>query len=62
MAIVTLPSQFFMVAGKGDSEYALNAFDLALLDAGIGNLNLIKVSSILPPLLMQKKQAILKAK
>lgn len=49
MAIVNLPTRFFMVIGKGDSEYALNAFDLALLDAGIGNLNLIKVSSILPP-------------
>ena len=28
---------------------ALNAFDNALLAAGIGNINLLKVSSILPP-------------
>ncbi len=49
MAIVNVPSHYLLVAGKGDSEYALNAFDLALLDAGIGNLNLIRISSILPP-------------
>jgi len=48
MGLVDVPKRFFLVKGKGDAEYALNAFDLALLDAGVGNLNLIKVSSILP--------------
>lgn len=49
MPLVDVPKRFFLVKGKGDSIYSLNAFDLALLDAGVGNLNLVKVSSILPP-------------
>ena len=36
-------------AGHAEGGTALNAFDNALLAAGIGNLNLIKVSSIIPP-------------
>lgn len=35
--------------GCAEGGTALNAFDNALLAAGIGNVNLIKVSSILPP-------------
>jgi arginine decarboxylase len=36
-------------AGHAEGGTTLNAFDNALLVAGIGNINLIKVSSILPP-------------
>ena len=36
-------------AGTAEGSTPLNAFDNALLAAGIGNINLIKVSSILPP-------------
>jgi arginine decarboxylase len=36
-------------AGSAEGSTPLNAFDNALLVAGIGNINLIKVSSILPP-------------
>jgi arginine decarboxylase len=36
-------------AGHAEGGTALNAFDNALLVAGVGNINLIKVSSILPP-------------
>jgi arginine decarboxylase len=36
-------------AGSAEGGTALNAFDNALLAAGIGNVNLIKVSSIVPP-------------
>jgi arginine decarboxylase len=43
---VTLASA---TAGHAEGGTALNAFDNALLAAGIGNINLIKVSSILPP-------------
>jgi arginine decarboxylase len=43
------PKKFMLTAGTGEGETRLTAFDAALLDAGIGNLNLIKVSSILPP-------------
>jgi len=33
--------------GEGDTE--ISAFDSALLDAGINNYNLIKLSSVIPP-------------
>jgi arginine decarboxylase len=36
-------------AGHAEGGTSLNAFDNALLAAGIGNVNLIKVSSIVPP-------------
>jgi arginine decarboxylase len=36
-------------AGHAEGGSSLNAFDNALLAAGIGNVNLIKVSSIVPP-------------
>lgn len=38
-----------MVAASSEGLTALNAFDGALLNAGCGNMNLIRVSSILPP-------------
>ena len=38
-----------VTAGTAEGGTTLNAFDNALLQAGIGNINLIKVSSILPP-------------
>lgn len=37
-----------ITSGKAEGPTILNAFDNALLDAGIGDVNLIKVSSILP--------------
>lgn len=42
------PSKFKIVKGVGKSEYPLVAFDFALQDAGIGDYNLVRVSSILP--------------
>lgn len=39
---------YTIVSGKGFSKYKLVAFDNALLNAGIGDYNLVKVSSILP--------------
>lgn len=38
-----------LAAGAAEGRTRLTAFDRALLAAGIGNLNLVKVSSILPP-------------
>jgi arginine decarboxylase len=38
-----------ITAGTAEGGTPLNAFDNALLSAGIGNINLIKVSSIVPP-------------
>jgi arginine decarboxylase len=43
------PTKFTLVAGCGEATNKLNAFDNALLEAGIGNLNLMRVSSIMPP-------------
>ena len=40
---------FCLVKGTAEGGTELNAFDNALLDAGIGDVNLIKVSSIIPP-------------
>jgi arginine decarboxylase len=37
-----------ITSGKAEGPTKLNAFDNALLEAGIGDVNLIKVSSILP--------------
>lgn len=44
---MTIPTHYTIVSGTGYSKYALVAFDNALIDAGIGNYNLVKVSSIL---------------
>ena len=43
------PGTFFFCSGNAEAPTALNAFDAALLAAGIGNTNLLKISSILPP-------------
>ncbi len=44
-----LPTNFFLTCGFGEASTELNAFDAALLRAGIGDTNLIRMSSILPP-------------
>ncbi|PKK81307.1 MAG: pyruvoyl-dependent arginine decarboxylase [Thermoplasmata archaeon HGW-Thermoplasmata-2] len=45
-----LPKKFFVTSGHAqDPESELNAFDKALMDAGIAQCNLVSVSSILPP-------------
>lgn len=40
--------KYIITTGSGNSSYELNAFDNALLDSGIADFNLIKLSSILP--------------
>lgn len=42
-------TRYFLTSGKGEGTTTLNAFDAALLDAGIGDTNLVRLSSILPP-------------
>lgn len=42
------PNVIWPTAGHAEGLTELNAFDNALLDAGIGNLNLLKLSSIVP--------------
>ena len=43
------PDKYFFVHGSAEGPSQLNSFDNALLAAGIGNMNLIRVSSIIPP-------------
>lgn len=44
-----MPSSFWYFQGTGESKNSnLNAFDTALVAAGIGNVNLIQYSSIMP--------------
>lgn len=47
--IIKIPTKYFLVSGASDGITPLNAFDGAILAAGIGNTNLIKMSSIVPP-------------
>lgn len=47
--MLPVPKKFFITAAAAEGESKLNAFDNALLKARIGNVNLIRVSSILPP-------------
>lgn len=43
------PKKYFVTAASAEGRSSLTAFDNALLKARIGNVNLIRVSSILPP-------------
>ena len=47
--VIARPDKYFMVAGYAEGSSPLNAFDHALIKAGIGNTNLLRISSILPP-------------
>ena len=47
--IVRTPTKFFLVSGSSDGFSLLNAFDGALLASGVGDTNLVRMSSILPP-------------
>jgi arginine decarboxylase len=47
--LLATPRKYTLVAGAAEGRTRLNAFDNALLKAGLGNLNLLRVSSILPP-------------
>ncbi|MBD3166780.1 arginine decarboxylase, pyruvoyl-dependent [bacterium] len=43
------PTTYFLTAGSAEGYSSLNAFDAALLNSGVGDCNLVKLSSILPP-------------
>jgi len=43
-----VPKAVSLVAGSGEARTELNAFDRALMDAGIANMNFLRVTSILP--------------
>lgn len=47
--MVKTPNIFCLVKGAAEGRTRLNAFDNALLNAGVGDTNLMRMSSILPP-------------
>ena len=47
--ITRTPDAYFFAKGSSEGYMPLNAFDGALLTSGIGNTNLVKMSSIIPP-------------
>lgn len=49
MNMVSTPNIFCLVEGAGEGRTLLNAFDQALLAAGVGDTNLVRMSSIVPP-------------
>jgi arginine decarboxylase len=48
-------SRFILVSGASQGYTMLNAFDGALINAGVGDINLVKLSSILPPFCTQRE-------
>ncbi len=49
MAPLPVPAHYTLVAAAATGRTRLTAFDNALLASGVGNLNLLRVSSVLPP-------------
>ncbi len=47
--MVQTPNIYCLVKGAAEGRTRLNAFDMALLAAGVGDTNLMRMSSILPP-------------
>ena len=43
------PTQYFLARGASEGEFPLTAFDGALRAAGLGDVNIVKLSSIIPP-------------
>ncbi len=59
MNMVSTPNIFCLVEGAGEGRTLLNAFDQALLAAGVGDTNLMRMSSIVPPGAKQRKSVTL---
>jgi len=56
--MIQLPTKFFLASGKATSSISgLNAFDQALVAAGISEANLVPVSSVLPRGIKQIKRS-----
>jgi arginine decarboxylase len=49
VAGLPLPTRFFLTQGASEGYTPLNAFDGALIASKVGDVNLVKLSSILPP-------------
>jgi len=51
--MLPIPNKYRVATGSSEGSLALSAFDKALLEANIGNLNLVRITSILPPLVQE---------
>ncbi len=49
LKMVKTPNIYCLVSGAAEGNTRLNAFDNALLEAGVGDTNLMRMSSICPP-------------
>ncbi|HKK45885.1 MAG TPA: arginine decarboxylase, pyruvoyl-dependent [Balneolaceae bacterium] len=49
LMMVNTPNIYCLVKGASEGRTRLNAFDNSLLNAGVGDTNLMRMSSILPP-------------
>ena len=49
MLSLTVPRNYTLTSAAAVGATRLTAFDRALLEAGVGNMNLVRVSSVLPP-------------
>lgn len=47
--MLVTPKRYFLVSSSAEGPTNLNVFDNCLIEAGIGDTNLIKMSSIVPP-------------
>ncbi|MGI5876164.1 MAG: pyruvoyl-dependent arginine decarboxylase [Dethiobacteria bacterium] len=56
--MISKPERFVISAATAEGDHTLTAFDAALLKAGIGNVNLVRISSILPPGCREEKNGI----
>jgi arginine decarboxylase len=58
--MIKLPKRFFIASGKATSTISgLNAFDQALVTAGISEANLVPVSSVLPRGIIKIEKAVI---
>ncbi|MCR8453967.1 MAG: arginine decarboxylase, pyruvoyl-dependent [Crenarchaeota archaeon] len=49
MGIISVPKKVYIATVSAEGDTPLNAFDNCLVKAGLGNVSLIKVTSVLPP-------------
>lgn len=52
---MVLLKNYCIISGVGMDRYAIGSFDSALINADVGNYNLVRVSSILPPGCVKKE-------
>jgi len=55
LMMVKTPNIYCLVKGASEGRTRLNAFDNSLLNAGVGDTNLMRMSSILPPGAQQRQ-------